>query len=159
MPRNVSLAAMQATLAQETSKVFLVLLDVNHVDLLVPVRLVNNTSNIVSNGNTYTAFPFSARMPDDREDREPVAEISIVNVTRELIDEIRNIHSDLSVTLSVVLADSPNIIEWGPLEMEVQSISYDAEKITFSLGMQAFTKEPFPYKAFTPNKFPGLFKR
>jgi hypothetical protein len=150
---------MQAALAQETSKVFLVLLEVLHADLVQPVRLVNNTTDIASGGNTYTAFPFYATMPDDRDDREPVAEVSIVNVTRELIDEIRNIHDTLSVVLKVVLADTPSVIEWGPVEMEVQSIRYDANTITFALGMQAFTHEPFPYKAFTPNKFPGLFKR
>jgi hypothetical protein len=159
MPRNVSLSAMQAALAQETSKVFLVLLEVKHVDLPESIRLVNNTTNIVSEGHTYTAFPFHVTMPDDRDDREPVAEVSVANVTRELIDEIRNIHDTLHVVLRVVLADTPSTIEWGPVEMEVQSIRYDATVITFSLGMQAFTHEPFPYKAFTPNKFPGLFKR
>lgn len=159
MPRNVSLAAMQAALASETDKIFLVLLEVQHADLTEPVRLVDNTTDIVSDTHTYTAFPFYARMPDDQDDREPVAEIVVDNVTRELIDEIRNIQSDLTVVLKVVLADSPSTIEWGPVEMEVQSISYDAEAITFQLGMQAFSREPFPYKAFTPVKFPGLFKR
>ena len=159
MPRNVSLAAMQAALAQETSKVFLVLLEVQHADLIEPIRLVNNTTDIISDSHTYTAFPFMPTLPGDSDDREPVAEINIINVTRELIDEIRNINEDLVVTMKVVLADSPSVIEWGPVDMEVQGIRYDANVITFSLGMQAFTQEPFPYKAFTPNQFPGLFKR
>lgn len=159
MARSVSLAAMQAALAQETAKVFLVLMEVDHADWGAPVRLVNNTENITSGGNVYTAFPFYAKMPDDLEDREPVAEITVSNVTRELIDEVRNIHSGLTVALKVVLADTPSTIEWGPIEMDVRSISYNADSVTFLLGMQAFSREPFPYPAFTPNKFPGLFKR
>jgi hypothetical protein len=159
MARNVSLAAMQAALAQETSKVFLVLMDVHHDTYGTTARLVNNTEDITSGGNVYTAFPFYPKLPDDLEDREPVAEISVANVSRELIDEIRNIQAGLKVTLKVVLSDSPNTIEWGPVEMDVRSISYNADAITFSLGMQAFSREPFPYPAFTPNKFPGLFKR
>lgn len=159
MPRQVSLSAMQASLATETSKVFLVLLELTHPQLGTPVRLVNNTENVTSNGQVYTAFPFYARMPDDRDDREPVAELIVANATRELIDTIRTLQQAIQAKLSVVLADTPNVIEWGPIDMEVRTVTYDAETITFSLGMQAFAEEPFPYPAFTPPKFPGMFKR
>ena len=159
MPRQVSLAAMQASLATETSKVFLVLLELSHPDLGAPVRLVNNTEDITSNGQVYTAFPFYARMPDDRDDREPVAELVVANATRELIDTVRTLQQALQARLSVILADTPSVIEWGPIDMEVKTVSYDANAVTFTLGMQAFAEEPFPYPAFTPPKFPGMFKR
>lgn len=159
MPRNVSLAALQASLATETEKVFLVLLELNHSDLAIPVRLVNNTEDVTSNGNVYTAFPFHARMPDDQEEREPVAELVVANATRELIDSVRSLQGKLDTVLSVVLADSPNVIEWGPVDMEVKVVNYDADSVTFQLGMQAFSEEPFPSRSFTPAQFPGLFRR
>ena len=159
MARTVSLAAMQAIMANETEKVFLVLLDIEHEDLVGPIRLVDNTVDIVSETNTYTAFPFTARMPNDDEDREPTAELVVANVTREIIDELRSISSPLNITMKVVLADSPSVIEWGPVEMDVHSAMYDADAIVLQLGMQAMTREPFPYWSFTPANFPGLFKK
>jgi hypothetical protein len=159
MPRNVSLAALQASLATETEKVFLVLLDITHPSLGQPIRLVNNTENITVAPNVYTAFPFYVRMPDDQEEREPVAELVVSNATRELIDEVRALQDTLGVVLRVVLADSPATVEWGPIEMQVRAVTYNAESVVFQLGMQAFAEEPFPYRSFTPGQFPGMFKR
>ena len=68
MPRTVSLSAMQGAMAQETDEVYLILLDIDHADLPSTLRFVNNDSDVTSNSNLYTAFPFEATMPDDKDD-------------------------------------------------------------------------------------------
>jgi len=158
MARSVSLPAIQASLAQQTDEVFLVLLEVDHPSLGTPIRFVNNNENITSNSNVYTAFPFEVTLPDDQESREPRAELRIDNISREIMDEVRSIQDPLTVTLSVILASSPNTIEWGPLEFLSQGVSYDATRITFSLIYSAFAEEPFPYLVFDQVNFPGMFK-
>ncbi len=158
MPRNVSLPAIQAALAQQTDEVFLVLLEVDHPNLMTPLRFVNDSQDITSNMELYTAFPFEVQLPDDQEGREPRAELRIDNVSRELIDEIRSINDAFTVILSVILASSPNVIEWGPLEFISQGVVYDANQITFSIIYSVFAEEPFPYQVFDTINFPGMFK-
>lgn len=158
MPRNVSLAAIQGALAQQTSEVYLVLLEIDHANLGTPLRFVNNSENVTSNSNLYTAFPFAVVLPDDQESREPRAEIRIDNISREIIDEVRSLSTYPTMTLSVILASSPNTIEWGPLEFITQGANYDANTITFSLVYSVFAEEPFPYRVFDTINFPGMFK-
>jgi hypothetical protein len=158
MARTLSLAALQGALAAETDELYLALLQVDHTDLGTPLRFVNNSDNVTSGGNVYTAFPFEVRMPDDTEDKEPTAELRIDNVSREIMDEVRSIASPPEMTLSVVLESSPNTIEWGPLVMDTRGVSYDANVITFRLAYSSFIREPFPYIAFDPVNFPGMFQ-
>lgn len=157
MARNVSLAALQGALAQETNEVYLVLMEIDHSSFGSPLRFVNNDADITSNGDLYTAFPFEVVLPDDVEDKEPLASLRITNVSRELIDEIRSIQSPPSMVLSVILESSPDIIEWGPLSLETRGVTYDADYIVFRLAYSAFTREPFPYRTFNTIDFPGLF--
>jgi len=158
MPRTVSLAAIQGAMAQETDEVYLILLAVDHDDLPSTLRFVNNTVDVTSNSDLYTAFPFDVTMPDDTEEKEPLAELRIDNVSRELIDEIRTIQSPPLITLSVILASTPDTIEWGPLEFETQGVTYTALSIIFKLGYSTFIREPFPYRAFDTIGFPGMFQ-
>ena len=157
MPRTVSLPALQGALAQETSEVYLVLLQVDHSSFGSPLRFVNNDADVTSGGDLYTAFPFEPQFPDDKEEKEPLATLKIDNVSRELIDEIRSIASPPMMTFSVILESSPNTIEWGPLELQTRGVTYDAQSITFRLGYNVFTREPFPYRTFDSVNFPGMF--
>ncbi|MDJ0952490.1 MAG: DUF1833 family protein [Acidimicrobiia bacterium] len=158
MARNVSLPAIQASLAQQTDEVYLVLLEISHPDLMNPIRVVNNNEDVTSNMNVYTAFPFMIQLPDDQEGREPRAELRIDNVSRMLIDEIRSLSTPPTITISVILASSPNVIEWGPLEFLTQGANYDAQQITFGLVYTIFAEEPFPFRQFDTINFPGMFK-
>jgi len=157
MPRLVSLPALQGALAAQTDEVYLVLLQIDHADLPSPIRLVNNSVDVTSSGDVYTAFPFEVQLPDDREDKEPLASLKIDNVSRDLIDEIRSIQSPPLMTISVILESSPSIIEWGPLELETRGVTYDASSIVFRLGYSTFTREPFPFRTFDSVNFPGMF--
>lgn len=158
MPRSVSLAAMQGALAQETDEVYLILMEVDHTSFPSPLRFVNNSSDVTSGGDVYTAFPFEVVMPDNVEGKEPLAKVIISNVTRELIDEIRSISDSPIMTISVILDSSPNTIEWGPLEFQTSNVTYDADNITFTLGYNTFSTEPFPYIVFDSINFPGMFQ-
>jgi len=157
MARTVSLAALQGALSAETDEIYLVLLEIDHTSLGTPIRFVNNSTNVTSGGNVYTAYPFETNMPEDVDEREPVAEIRVDNVSRDLIDELRSIIDPLDVTLSVVTEGTPNTIEWGPLAMRSSGASYDANVITIRLAYSAFTREPFPYLKFDNVNFPGMF--
>lgn len=158
MSRTLSATAVRELLAQNSGEVFLVLLTLSHPSMTT-LRLVNNTVDVVSRANTYLAFPFELALPADLAEQLPVVQLSISNVDRRLIDEIRGIESPLAVTLEVVAASALNTVEVGPYVFDMTSVSYDQERITATLSYEPILNEPFPGERFTPQIFPQLFSR
>jgi len=160
MSRSVSSALRQAVYSQQTEEVFLMLLEISHDDIGPPTSLyfVNNYEDIYSNGQTYTGWPFEIHLPGDFDDQLPSIQLSIGNVAREIVDEIRTLNTAPDITLSVVLASSPNTVEAGPFEMKLRNVNYDAMVISGDLQGEDILNEPFPGHFYTPGNFPGLFK-
>ena len=157
MSRTLSQAARRAVNAQETDAVFLLLLTLDHEDLAEPIRVVNNTQDVASRGDTYIAYPFEITLPD--EDPESVTRVTlrIDNVDREIVKNLRATTSPLSVGLEVVIAASPDTLEAGPFKMTLVSAEYDALTVTGELAFEDVLNEPFPGHSYVPSEYPGLF--
>lgn len=167
MARTVSLTMRQAMNAQETGEVAVILLTITHPDLATPIRLSSDpTTRIstdpllygtVSRGQTYYFLPFSAILPDDKDEAPPSARIIIDNIDRELIRLIRSTSTPAAVTLEMVLASAPDSVEIMFPELDLVSADYDAQSVTISLAIDALLTEPYPSGTFDPASFPGLF--
>lgn len=157
MPRSVSLPALQGMLAQHTDAVFLELLTITHADLSSPIRIVNNTEEIVSDGNTFSPFPFQVTLPSDVEDAEPVARVTVSNVDQTVITALRSVSSAPTFTLAVVLAESPSTYEYGPIDLELRDYQVTKQSIQMNLSLTNLAQEPYPSLSFDPVRFPGLF--
>lgn len=155
--RTVSSNARAALYAAQTSEVFLQLLTVDHPDLGAPLRLVNNTESIVSDGETFEPFPFELVLPAETDTELPTVELVVDNVSRELLEEVRSISTPFTLTIEIVLASSPDVIE-ASYDLESRSATYDASSIRFQLGAEAYMSEPFPADIYTPTTYPGLFE-
>lgn len=155
--RTISLPALQGMLAQQTDEWFAVLLDIDHPSFQNPIRLVNDYNVLQVDGNTYMAYPFEFTLPDEQDDREPQALLIIDNTDRMLVSSIRSISGPPTITARIVRGKNPSDIEWGPIDFTVRSVQYDASYIRFRLVFLNYSDEPFPYLAFTPRLFPGLF--
>lgn len=155
--RTLSTTAREAIYAQQTDEVFLTILEITHDDIQVPIRIVNDYSNIVSNGNTYTAFPFQISLPKESEEISR-ASVSFDNVSRELIDEIRSIETPPSISLSIILADSPDTIEVGPFNFILTNATYNQFTIQAELNFEDILNQNYPADTFTPQNHPGLFR-
>lgn len=140
----------------QTEEVWLLILKITHPALAEPIRVVNNTENITSNGELYLAAAFKMDLPDDTEG-VPSVDIEIDNVDRAITDAVRAISSPPSVVLSVILASTPDVIEAGPFDMTLASVDYNALKVTGTLIYEDILNEPFPGESFNPAKYPGLF--
>jgi len=150
---------MQSMLAQQTSEVFIELLVINHDDLGTPIRLCNNNVDVVSNGNTYSAFPFFAALPSDEEDQEPRATVTISNVDQSIVALVRGLTGRPTFTISVVTASTPDTEEFSPHTFEVIGLRGDAATLVFDMTLSEFMQEVFPNLIFSPFKFPSLHKR
>lgn len=158
MPRVVSQQMLAAAMAQQTDEVLVVLLKLDQDSWSVPVYVCNNSENVTSSGQVYLSFPFDISLPDQKEGKEPSSSVSISLIDQQLIVLLRSIQEPPTVTLSVVLASTPNVIEYGPIDLIATDVRITKDTATMSLRFDPFGAEPFPWLRFTPEYFPGMFK-
>lgn len=157
MSRNLTPAARAALHAPETADVFLVLLTLHHADMPIPIRVCNNTSDITSRGDVYIAYPFHLTLPDDEDNRPPRARLTIDNVDRQIVQAVRSLTSSPTVTIDIIRAAAPDVVEAQFQDFRFTNISYDSHMVEGDLTVEDFTAEPYPAAAFSPSLFPGLF--
>jgi hypothetical protein len=139
------------------------LLSIYHTDIGPPTTLyfVNNYEDITHQGNVYTAFPFQIMIPADFDDQLPRVQLSIDNIDRSIIEELRGIVGPPTITVTVVLADDDSLVydtvEAGPFELALRNIDYNAMVITGDLQSEDILNEPYPGYFYTPANFPGLW--
>lgn len=157
MPNQLSPQLLSQLFAQQSEDPILILLTLNHVSFGAPIRLVNNTENIVSRGNTFLSFPFKIVLPID--DGESAREVSleIDNVSLELIDELRTVTSAIDVKIEAVLASLPNEVQIELEELKINNVSYNATKISANLFLDNFLATEMTSEKYLPLNFKGLF--
>ncbi len=158
MSRDVSLAARAALYAQQTSVVPLMLLTIDHDDLVAPVRLVSDLVNLTSRGNTYSAFPFEPMLPPAVQGELPRLDLVFHDVEQELVAIARSISTPATVSMELVMSTSPDTVEAGPWQYDVTSIQYTAAELRLGLTVEQLITEPYPYRLFNPVDFPLLFR-
>lgn len=157
MSRAISLNARIAATARETGEVFLVLLTLSHPDMMVPVRLVSNTEAITSRGQAFVAFPFDITLPQEGTDSIPEVRLTVDNVDRQIMQMLRSLPSAPDVLIEIVLASSPDVVEYDTGTLKLFRVSYDALSIQGTLSAGDFLGEPFPAHSFTRTNFSALF--
>lgn len=156
--REVSAAALQAMLAQQTSEVFVPLLRIEHPDLAEPICLAYNTEQVVRTDGTYQPYAFKINLPKQMEDETPTLTVTIDNTDLVINDKIRTLVGKPAVTFMVVLASSPDTVEAGPFELSLQGADGTPQTVTGTLGyeMDIFSQQ-VPAQQYVPTNSPGLF--
>lgn len=157
MSRNISETTRAALYAPQTEEVFLVLLTIHHADMEGPLRVCNNTVNVTSRGEVYIAYPFELTLPDDEDNRPPRARLVIDNVDRQIVQTVRQLTSSPAVTIEIIRAAAPDVVEAQFQDFRFTNISYDSQVVEGDLTVEDFTAEPYPAASFSPSLFPGLF--
>lgn len=156
--RVMSTNAKKALFAAQTGECFLVILTLSHPVLPAPIRVVNNGEPIESRGETYQRFPFEIKMPDEDDQAPGRVTLRICNVDRQIVDAVRSLTGELlTVTMEIVLASSPDVVEAGPFEFSLRDARYDELVVEGELAYEDILNEPFPAATFTPNTTPGIF--
>lgn len=158
MSRNLSATMLEAIFAERSDQVALFLLELYHKDMGPPdtMRLVANNEDVVSNGNTYSAFGCELALPPDFEDRLPQVQITMVNVDRSIVTELRGLSGPIDATWYLVLASDPDTYEAGPYKMKLRNVEHDELIISGILTGDDFWNEPWPKDDLTPENAPGL---
>lgn len=171
--RNISLNARLAAAADSTEEVEIVLIKITHEDLDDPVRLSTDPTEMItedplvygthSTWKTGDGSPFlfvlvSALLPGDEDEGPQQAQLSLSNVDNDIASLLREVRTQATVDMSVVLSSSPNTVEVEFLGLKLVSASGDASSITLTISREPITSEPWPSGRMTRERFPSLFR-
>lgn len=134
------------------------LLEIDHVLLPSPTRVVNYSEDIVHLGNTFVALSFEITPPGDFSQGLPRAGISIDNVGRDLTDwvELSKGGRGSSARLIQVLPSDPDTIEWD-ITMNLENVSMTVHRVNAELTFDDFLNLPGVALTYRPDVAPGLF--
>ena len=142
--------------AQESDDPFLTLVTLSHNTFIA--RLVNNSSDIVSNGFTFTAFPMKIRLPVDDGETARDFSIELDNVSLVLIQNLRSVTGGIGVTIQLILASMPNVIQMEHTDLIIRAINYNAKTISARIVLDNFLTVEMTSERYTPTNFPGMFQ-
>jgi hypothetical protein len=150
--------ARREIVKDETSAVFLYLIKLE-AEGIDPLYLVDNTQPITSNGITYTPCAFKCVLPEQTDDGTSKAcRIEIDNVDRRIAEIAEEtIGVQVTLTVSVIMAQDTDLIETGPLRFVLRNISISKETVQAELYDFYIYDRNLPGLRYSPQDFPGLF--
>jgi hypothetical protein len=135
------------------------LLEITHASFSGPARIVNDTRDWVSNGITYTAFPFRFTFPQDKSKESPRSTLEIDNVGRDLVGELESLPPSAVVmaTVSIVSRATPDTVEWS-WTVPMTNVSVNASVISAQLGVDYLMRQQAVRLRHDPITSPGIFQ-
>lgn len=158
MPRDISANMRAAAYAEQTGEAVITLLTLSSPTWPVPIRVCDAGETVVSRSEEYSHFPFKLERPGEDGEAPPTASLTIDNVDRRIVEAVRQLTGDLTVTVETVLASDPDAVEEGPISVVMRNVEYDASTVRGDLYPEEdLLNEPCPADSYTPGRFPGLF--
>jgi hypothetical protein len=154
---TLSATAIHEAFSEHSSVAWRILLDIEHPDLAGTLRFVNSRSNVVSNGNTYSSFPFEVVLPDDDGETTQRAVLKIDNISREVYSAIWTLDPSPVIRISVVLSSQPNVVEYQTGKLYLGRVTADELVLEGELMPQFYQTESWPTAVINPARFPGLW--
>jgi hypothetical protein len=121
-----------------------------------PLRVVNNTEDIISRGNTFLACGFEIILPTDDGETMPNVKLTIPNADREIIEWIRGFPTAPALMMEIILSNELDIVERSIDWMRLVNVTYDALQITGTLAVENVLSSGFPGERYSPVRFPAL---
>lgn len=172
MSRRLSLNARLAHEEEFSAEIEVALFHITHPDLDAPIRLSTDnavrisedplTYGTISNwrggsaANPYLWIIASAVLPGDAEDAPAQATLVLENLDAQMVGIVRSFTTPATVSMAVVMADSPNLIEAEWTGLTITAADITAGEIALSLSRDEVELEPFPAGRMTKYRFPGL---
>ena len=153
---NVSLHAIDQFYRSESEDPALLLLTIDFPNSN-SFYFVNNTENIVSNGQEFTAFPFNFTLPDDETDAIPELNISLDNIGLDLIDDFSSVTDSIRCKINLVFASNPDFSELEIKNLIIKNIVYNKFTINITVSYEDILNTQIPSNTYNAVDFPGIF--
>ena len=155
--RNYSTHAKQQQRLLSPTDQWVVLLEVSHAALAQPVRMVVDSQEIVSNGNTYLPVAAQIEFPEDQDTQYPKARISIDNVGRSLMRILEDTYGlrGAKMKLLQIYRSRPDVIEQS-ITLEMKDITVTQTTVSASLSFDNVFDAPSTPLTYRPSTKVGL---
>lgn len=164
--RSLTPAALASINAQTTDECYITLVTITSDALVDPLRVADDPfellpvagqKGVVSRGDEYVFLPFDLSLPNQDDTGIGRAKITIDNVSREIVQAIRQTAGQINLKIEIVLATDVDTPEVALDNFILDSVNYDSLTITGSISVQYYDLEQFPQGSFNPSQFSGLF--
>lgn len=151
-------SARRNLMATSADEPFLILLEITHADLEVPVRVVNDNQDITSNGSEFISCPFEITLPDDVGEQIPKAQISVDNIGRELTQWLEHSNGGAGAKCRImqIMRSDPDLIEYD-MTLDMSAMSITNETVSSELGFQSTLSQAAVAVRYDPGTSPGLW--
>lgn len=157
MPRPLTLAALRESQKENGTVPFLVLLTIEVESTGEWIRVVNNTENIVSRGETFLGCPFQIALPDINDYAMADATLTIDNVDPRIWQGVRMLTAAPNVILEVILASDPDDVMLRTEGLRLREAQATSQSITGKLIPDTIWQAGFPAHDFDPSQNQGMF--
>lgn len=148
----------QAAIAEETAAVFLHTLKIE-VEGFETLYFVDNIVPIMNAGIEYSPCAFRVVLPAQTDDGTArPCRLEIDNVDRGIDESIQKAKGkQIIVSVSVVIAQNPSIVERGPLRFILRNVTITKATVSGELYDFYIYDRKIPEGVYNPQDFPGLF--
>lgn len=170
----VSLNARLTLDAESSEEIHAVLFEITHPDLEKPIRLSTDNADRISDDpliygtrskwrNNHSTDPFlwivaSTVLPSDLDDAPAAATIVLENLDRKMAEVTLSFTTPATFHMAVVLASSPDLVEFEVTDLLLSSSEITAGEITLSISREEIEQEYVPTGRMTSRTFPGLHR-
>ena len=158
LSRNLSVSFIQTINDLEAGVACFFLVTFEHDSFASPIRIVNNNADIISRGDTFTAFAFDLTLSVDDGKTLPSLVITMDNISRDLIREIWELPSPPSMLLEIILSSDPDFVEIAFPDMLATGITYDTSTIRTTVTVANILNKKYPAERITAANYLGLFQ-
>lgn len=111
-------------------------------------------------GNVVTFQPaaFKISLGSDTNDSVPKTKIDFDAGDRQFIRLIRASEGNPKVYMQVALSSSPQRLEIGPVEFQVEAFAIKSTSVSADLTVEPILNEPVPATRYTPQSFSQLWR-
>lgn len=120
-------------------------------------RLVNNSKNIISRGETYIAFPMKVRMPGDDGENVREFQLDLDNASLLLIKSLRSVTEPIPCKIEMILASMPDVVQMSVEDLLIRSVTYNKSQVTAKIVLDNFLTVAMTSERYTPSLYPGMF--
>ncbi|MCB1710936.1 MAG: DUF1833 family protein [Candidatus Riesia sp.] len=159
MAKNFSNALKANLIISSSDDDALYLLTISNVLFSDPIRLVNDSCDIVSNGETYVSCQFRMILPNETDKQASTASIEIDNISRSVtrfLEQLQAGGHNTQAFIQVITRSTPNIVEYQSL-FDMSGIQVTKYKITAQLTYQSVLNKRACKRVYDKRTSPGLF--
>lgn len=171
--RLLSLNARTALDQRGSEEVEVLLILIEHPDLEAPLRMSTDPTERISLEpvmyGTYSTWetddnsPFyfilmEALVPDEQDDAPAQASLILQMLDSDIGEVLTSTTEQATVSMAVVLASSPNVVEAEWLGLRMVNAEIDSGQAQLRFSTEPIYEEPFPADRLTKERFPGLHR-